>query len=430
MDNNLVLYKISQPSPMPQTTDMNEILALNNCIIPRDMNKILVAFDNQLYDMSAEYIWRRTIATLKDNILRFGADFVAEMLDRPGVNSENISDYEIINLSSDLGFVNKVGRLELLQTSEFIQYYLSNDDNEVDFPITRAQDIIRACVQYVLRFGKMEFDSSFSDFRNSLKTSKIDSDDAIVSELKMHPYFYKKTVQKTLLNLAKTLPSGAERETLFANMIIILGELWVDLSSDDRSTIGRAYAQANVDGDKDLLKVLKSLLMRVKGFDYVPENLRSNTYIGVAKNLLSAHFAFDNFYNEPKYAKELEALGSSIPSPALGTCFTSVLACVLGNRYGHSNAAQIYLRRILDSLTVDRWEYYLNNLISFDATTLYKIYESDKTYNRWVKVVEEYKLNDLSVTNIPIQKLVSEITKNNTSSAKKMAKSLYDKLIS
>ena len=104
------------------------------------------------------------------------------------------------------------------------------------------------------------------------------------------PYFYKKTITKTLLNLAKTLQDSAERENVFANMGYIISGIWSDLSSDDRWAIGRTYAQANSDGDMNLSTSLKSLLIKIKGFDYVPENLRSNSYIKAAKDLLSAHF--------------------------------------------------------------------------------------------------------------------------------------------
>jgi hypothetical protein len=45
---------------------------------------------------------------------------------------------------------------------------------------------------------------------------------------------------------------------------------------------------------------LRRALMRVNGFDFVPETLRSETFRAAARAVLGAHLAWDNFYNEPK----------------------------------------------------------------------------------------------------------------------------------
>lgn len=115
--------------------------------------------------MAAEYIWSRTINTLKKNIMKFGEDFVAEMLDRPDTMSvEDISEYEIITLSSDLGFINKTAKIEFLQFSEIIQHYMSNDEPEEEFPTTKVGDIVRSCVKYVLGFEKVEYVSTIETY--------------------------------------------------------------------------------------------------------------------------------------------------------------------------------------------------------------------------------------------------------------------------
>lgn len=86
--------------------------------------------------------------------------------------------------------------------------------------------------------------------------------------------------------------------------------------SDDKYPIGFAYAEVVNDGNEKVSSVLKSLLLKVKGFDYVPENLRSNTFINAAKNVISVHYSTNNFYNEPASIRNLASLGTIIPTPA------------------------------------------------------------------------------------------------------------------
>jgi len=396
--NQIALYQESAGIvAVPDTNDVATLMSFNRSLSNNDANKIVKAFDNGLYDMAAEYIWSRTISTLKKNIMKFGEEFVAEMLDRPDISSvDDISEYEIITLSSDLGFINQTAKIEFMQFSEIIQHYMSNEDPDEEFPLTKVSDIVRSCVKHVLGFEKVEYEISFVSFRNRLRTEYIIEGHEIYTQLKLAPYFYKRTVFKTMMNLAKTTKDSAEREIILNNMISIFVEIWSALSSEEKWVIGRSYAQCLSDGDNKLLIALKSVLLKVKGFDYVPENLRSNTYIIAAKDLLSAHQGMNNFYNEPSKAKYLAQMGNSIPAPAFGNCMTAVLACKLGNSYGISWDAQTYLDEILQTVSKDRWSYYLSSVLPYDRVILYKLCV-DITADRWIELVEKYSLEKIDI---------------------------------
>lgn len=396
--NQIALYQESAGVvAVPNTNDVATLMSFNRSLSNNDANKIVKAFDNGLYDMAAEYIWSRTISTLKKNIMKFGEEFVAEMLDRPDISSvDDISEYEIITLSSDLGFINQTAKIEFMQFSEIIQHYMSNEDPDEEFPLTKVSDIVRSCVKHVLGFEKVEYEISFVSFRNRLRTEYITEGHEIFTQLKLAPYFYKRTVFKTMMNLAKTTKDSAEREIILNNMISIFVEIWSALSSEEKWVIGRSYAQCLSDGDNKLLIALKSVLLKVKGFDYVPENLRSNTYIIAAKDLLSAHQGMNNFYNEPSKAKYLAQMGNSIPAPAFGNCMTAVLACKLGNSYGISWDAQTYLDEILQTVSKDRWSYYLSSVLPYDRVILYKLCV-DIIVDRWIELVEKYSLAEIDI---------------------------------
>lgn len=428
--NQVALYQESAGVvAVPDTNDVATLMSFNRSLSDNDANKIVKAFDNELYDMAAEYIWSRTISTLKKNIMKFGEEFVAEMLDRPDISSvDDISEYEVITLSSDLGFINQTAKIEFMQFSEIIQHYMSNEDPDEEFPLTKVSDIVRSCVKHVLGFEKVEYEISFVSFRNRLKSEYIVEGHEIYNQLKLAPYFYKRTVFKTMMNLAKTTQDSAEREIVLNNMITIFVEIWSALSSEEKWTIGRSYAQCLSDGDNKLLIALKSVLLKVKGFDYVPENLRSNTYIIAAKDLLSAHQGIDNFYNEPSKARYLAQMGNSIPAPAFGNCMTAVLACKLGNSYGISWDAQIYLDEILQTVSKDRWSYYLSSVLPYDRVILYKLC-SDAIADRWIELVQNYNLENIDVENEKeIKDLLSYSNAKHKIRLKRIANKILDSL--
>lgn len=429
MSNELALYTASSGILMPPTAaDIPAMMKCNRALKQRDAEKIVQAVQAGLYDMAAEYIWSRTINILKKDIMQFGDEFVSEMLDRPNGDIDSISEYEIISLSADLGFINKTAKMEFLQYSETIQHYMSDDDPDEEYPSTKLVDMVRSCIKHVLGYDTIEYEIPFVTFRDRLKTEIVNQMHPMHKQLMAAPYFYKKTITKTLLNLAKTLQDSAERENVFANIGYIISGIWYDLSSDDRWAVGRSYAQANSDGDLKLSKALKSLLIKIKGFDYVPENLRSNSYIKVAKDLLGAHFGMNNFNNEPPYAKVLCEMGSSIPAPAFGSCMTSILACKLGNSYGYSWEAQQYLDVLLKRVSPDRWIYYLETVFPTDDTILYKLTLSLDLLKRFQSIVVSYELNKLSFTKPNIAKCIQNFTSDNLRSAKQNCFDLFEKL--
>ena len=430
MSNDIVLYQPYQGISVASSIgDISAMMGYNKALKERETQKIIQAVSNNLYDMAAEYIWSRTVNILRNTVMQLGEEFVAEMLDRPDVSSvDSISEYEIITLAADLGVINKTAKMEFLQFSEILQHFMSNEDLQEEYPLTKLTDMVRSCICHVLGTDKVTYEIPFMTFRNQLKCDNINKSHPLHELLLTAPYFYKKTVTKTLLNLVKTLHDGAERETVCVNMGHIIPSIWPTLSSDDRWAVGRSYAQANNDGDIPLSKSLKSILIKIKGFDYVPENLRSNSYITAAKNLLSTHFAMNNFYNEPNPAKILAEMGSSIPAPAFSSCITAVLACKLGNSYGRSNLAQGYLDEILNKISSDRWVYYFNNIFPTDEVILYKLSTLGDPLSRFKELVKKYDLNALPISTADSIKVLKNLATNNPTSAANLCYSIHSKL--
>jgi hypothetical protein len=139
---------------------------------------------------------------------------------------------------------------------------------------------------------------------------------------------------------------------------------------------------------------MKKALIDVKGFDFVPETLRSSTFTEAAAKVLSAHFAMDNFYKEQEPMRMLANLGTSIPMPAFAKCMEATLAVRLGNRWGEAWSAQPSAERVLNSLRSTQWDYYFNECFSRDRTVLDKLAGEIKPRARWRQLVAAYINSD------------------------------------
>jgi len=408
---------------------VTELTPFINNLTPKEIHKVSNAFESELFDMATEYVWNRTINVLREKVLSFGKDFVLEMLGRNDNyfdSDDFISDVDVINLAADLGFINKTAKLKFTHCSEMIKHFTSRSTEE-EMDKASAQDFIRSCVKYVLGVNdeSYNFESSFASFRNKLTASQMKENDESLTQLASSPYFYKRTIVRTLLSLMKS-KQGIEQENVFTNLAVVIPKIWDDLLPDDRRPIGSAYALAVNESNKKETIALKALLLKVKGFDYVPENTRSSTFIEAAQNLLRTHYSGNNFYNEPSAAKHLLSLGTAVPSPALGICITATLACKLGNSYGISWNAQDDLDKILDAVSFERWDYYLNQILPGDEVVVGKLFSGSERVDRWFSVVERYKLFDITSKNHLINKLLAASKIKNNKTVQAVARELYE----
>ena len=182
--------------------------------------------------------------------------------------------------------------------------------------------------------------------------------------------------------------------------------IWENLKFEERRALADVYEYYNSKNDIVKTNPLKNILLKVKGFDYVSENTRSRTFIKVANGLKYAHFAVDNFYNEPTYMKKLESLGTKIPNLALKECLTAIIYVKIGNSYGISWNAEPYADRLLSRITKEQWTTYLEVHMKSESDLIERIKSNPTIRTRWKKLVNDYKLKELNIVNAVVKSIL------------------------
>jgi hypothetical protein len=174
---------------------------------------------------------------------------------------------------------------------------------------------------------------------------------------------------------------------------------------------------------------LRRALLKVRGFDFVPEDLRSSSFIKAARAIIDAHEGPGNFYNEPAPVRILEKMGSVIPTAAFPQCMTAVLMVKVGNLYSICYDAQNPANMILGRTPMDRWAYYFDSCLPVDDRILYKLMQ-DRPCNRWIELIKSYNLaktiDDVSVPDI--KRLLTATIQGNASAVQNRAAKLIKEL--
>jgi len=378
----------------------------------RDMQSIVAGFQAQGYEMVSTFVWTKAAATLKKQVSTLGMEFVGEMLGRPDLTDDSdptaaIADHEVIALAEDLGMITATQALRLKQSLQLVTHFASKEQapgDDESMQKEEALSLLRTCITSILGKARFEAAIQFAEFRKRLGDTDLQAGDGDVSAIGSSPYFFVRTTLSVLLSMVKGA-KGAILEHAVGNTILIVPALWGRLRETERWQIGQAYAEVNAAGNRLASAGLKKALLEVHGFDFVPETLRSNTFTEAAARVLSAHFAFNNFYNEADPMRTLANLGTAIPMPAFAKCMEATLAVRLGNQWGRATSAQGAAGQVLDTLRPTQWDYYINECLPRDRTVLDKLAYELKPVENWCQAVAQY----LKTARPPKDRFVNEL---------------------
>lgn len=415
-DNAVALWQGNEGVRLPKIADLSTMLSYNYQLKEREITGISLNYSSGLFEIAAETIWNRSIDILRDRVLALGVQFVSEMVGLDNLQYvQNLPAFEVINIAMDLGFIDATGKMRLMHANEIIQHYIKRNTDE-EMPQNESDSVIRPCIQYILAYEDSNIQIEYTDFRNSLIMESILDNPVRLESLKNSPYFYKKTTIRTMINLISTT-ENAEFEMVEANFCAIIESIWDTLTSEDRYFIGLAFSKHKNAGNSKEVRALNTALLLVKGFDYVPENLRSLSFIENAKRIKAIHYGLNNYYNEPSAVAKLNQMGLKIPKPAMKECIGATLMVLLGNQYGRSFDAIGPATEILNKLSMQDWLFYIEHCLVVDEEVLSKIASGGNRTEHWCNITRDFNLSSLEFSNVKIAEFIkysSSIDINNS----------------
>ncbi len=411
-DDKIMLWQPMDVVQVPKEAQTaSQLATYAKQLTSREIDQVVNAFQAGSYEMGSVFIWQKTMAGLKKKLGTLGMEFIAEMLDRRDITASSnpqqvLTDHDALHLAEQLGFFPSTHTLRLRHAMGVITHFADPPPDVASDGMMpeEATGALRTCIQTVLGHEQAETAVEFAKFRKALEQRSFKPDDEDVKALAASPYFFRRTTLRVLLATIK-IAQGAALEHALANLNTFLPILWGELLHPDKQSVGWCYMEVHAEGRRTAAAGVRAALLKVRGFDHVPESLRSRAYLEAAQKILDAHFTYGNYYLEPSVISALEALGSTIPAPALAKCMTAILCVKLGNHYGTSWAAVPVATRLLQSLTEDRWSYYFNECLPADDTILGKLTDI-KIAPRFVEMVREFSLGGLVTKTPGVQRLL------------------------
>ncbi len=319
------------------------------------LSKFIAAVASGLFDAALNYLWDETILQIRKRVVQYDLEYFYDNAvageKRKRLNDEGdltkVDDFELIKGSKEIGLISDLGFKHL----EFINYMRNwasaahPNQNE----ITGLQLIswLETCVKEVISLPISTITIRIKHLLASVKSTTISEDNA--EEIAV---FFTNLTQEQVNNLVSgffgiyTKPD-TESQTL-QNINRLLPLIWQRVDEDTRDAFGLKYGNFVANNYQHEKKLSREFLQLVNAESYIPDDLRVVDIDAAIDNLTLSHRGFNNFYNEPDFARQLYRIVGDPPKlpKALNKKYVyAIVEAFLTNGYGVAAYAQpIYLK--------------------------------------------------------------------------------------
>ena len=320
------------------------------------LSKFLAAVASGLFDAALNYLWDETILQIRKRVVQYDLEYFYDNAvngeKRKRLKDENdlakVEDYDLIKGSKEIGLISELG-FKHLENINFMRNWASAAHPNQN-KITGLQLItwLETCVKEVISLPISKITIKIKQLLGSIKSTSISENEA--QEIAV---FFTNLTQEQINNLAAgffgiyTNPS-TENPTL-QNINKLLPLLWDRVDEETRNTFGLKYGNFVANNYQDEKRLSREFLQLVNAESYIPDDLRLVEIETAIDNLISAHRGFNNFYNEPSFARQLNRIVGDPPKVPKALYRKYVYALV--NTYlTNGNGVAIYAESIYKDL--------------------------------------------------------------------------------
>lgn len=365
------MTKVNLPAVLDDTTEVIEaltdalgvprdVLASNEEIegawaaLPRVLAKIppelrdeqvaraCVAVGVGLFDSAINYIWNQSIVLLREKVKTFGLNVVSQ-IDGKSFDEDallDLKDAELLSLCLKLNLVTEQGYFYLDQCRDIRNNFSAAHPSVGPLDDHEVISFINRCAKHALSAEVSPKGVDVHAFMDAVKAGKFKSaqKDKWIERIEQTHEAQKELLMGTLHGIFCDPASSEEARVNSINICKAFVDEW---SPKTKSELIDRHSDYLAQGDEKRHQASGQFFERLGLLSLLSESERHSMITNTAKQLLSVHQGFDNFYNEPPFAERLNKLLKQVATPdtAQQVVVEVVVTCAIGNPYGVSHAA-------------------------------------------------------------------------------------------
>lgn len=366
-------YTLSSIGNILKSFDLpREIIASNEEIesawneLPRELARIppelrdglvarmCVATSVGLFDGAINYIWNAVILNLRLRVKNFGLDYIAQILNKRFEEDDlnDLMDAELLDLCHKLELLSEDGYFFLNQCRDIRNNFSSAHPSIAQIDDRELISFISRCCKHGISSDYTLQGINIAQFITMIKESALNQSAIDVWASKFNNTF---PAQRILLvpMLHGIYCDPNTKEHARVNALSICQAIKPLFDSKIQSSLIEQHNSYLTKNDEQRMKASRIFFQKLEILDLLTDIERHSIIKNACDLLLRVHQGFDNFYNEPPFAKNLYNItqATKTPDSTKAEFVEAVVTCFVGNPYGVSHAAVPYYRKMIENFS-------------------------------------------------------------------------------
>lgn len=326
------------------------------------ISKFIAACGAGLFDAALNFLWNETILNLRRKVIRFDLDYfldstIQDSKKRASIKSEDdlnkIEEWELIKGCKDTGIITDIGYKHLNYIRDMRNYASAAHPNQNNIDGLQVSSWLQTCIKEVLSKEPEGPVMEIKKLIHNIRNKEITSEDTpiIISNINKLPVELVDSLLRAIFGMYCKVNASINIKN---NVKLIAKSVWENSSKQAKCDTALKYAIFAANGETDRRQIASEFLSLVNGLAYLPNDQKIADMDEKLSLLYTAHYGYNNFYNEPIYAKELVKYipeTGEIPEILEEKYIKTIVLCRLGNSYGVSEGALPYYNKMIGLFT-------------------------------------------------------------------------------
>lgn len=340
----------------PDTIDI-----MNSDIVKKSLylSKFIAACGVGLFDAALNFLWDETILNLRHKVSDFDFQYfiqntISDSKRRESFKSDadlvNITDYELIDGCRKIGIISEIAYKHLDYIRDMRNWASAAHPNQAQLTGFNLLSWLEICIKEVISKNPESSAIEIKRLLHNIRTETLSETDVkpIIEALEHLP------IESicSLLNVIFGMYTDNETPVNTRNNIrLISKKCWNMVPKEEKYKYGIKYKTFSVNADITRRDLAEQFLHVVDGNSFLTVEDLSIKISESLANLKNAHYAMNNFYNEPAYAKILNSYipdNGKIPDSIRFEYVKTLILVRIGNGYGVSNSAIPYYNDMIN----------------------------------------------------------------------------------
>lgn len=304
--------------------------------------RMCVAVATGLFDSAINYAWNAAVVELRQKVRRFGLTVVPQVTGKAFDERTllELKDADLLTLCLKLNLITEEGYYLLDQCRDIRNNFSAAHPSMGSLDETEFLAFLNRCAKHALSNERNPKGVDIQALIASVKGARFNGPqlDTWVDRLSQTFDAQREMLVGTLHGIYCDPAAGEEARV---NALWVCERLAPTFTPRTRSDLVDRHQDYLAKGDEPRHRASQLFFERLELLSFLGEAELHALITTAARNLVSVHNSFNNFYNEPPFADRLASITAQnrVPESAQFEFVSAVVTCAVGNQWGVSNAA-------------------------------------------------------------------------------------------